>query len=92
MSSNGSNSHPHEEDWHLLVTRYAGIVWQEIHDSRLSEQAAIGVNRLTWMRLADHLGELEAVAIEPWLRRTARDESTRYTRLEAISSELDPLI
>ena len=89
MSSNSSKLG--EQDWQYLVNRHVATVWRVIEEACLPFRAAVEVNRLTWMRLADHIHELPPERIELWLRQTTLRELARSARLLEMGSSLDEI-
>jgi RNA polymerase sigma factor (sigma-70 family) len=67
-----------EGAWEALVARFAGLVWSVARGYRLSEADAADVFQTTWLRLAEHLGRIQAPErVGAWLATTARHESLR---------------
>jgi hypothetical protein len=67
--------------WDQIVDDYANRVWAVIQAARIPSCIAIEVNRLTWMRLADHVGTIKPADLEGWLCGTARREARRSATL-----------
>lgn len=89
--SNRSNSQLSEGDWQQFVDRHGAAVWGVIDQAGLPFEAALEVNRLTWMRLADHIDELQPERVDLWLRQTAMRESARSSRLVEMTTTFDQI-
>lgn len=80
-----------EAAWSGLVERFSPLVWAVACAHGLGAVEATGAARVTWLRLAQHLGQIpEPARVGAWLERTARQESLRalaLTRLESEESE-----
>ena len=64
--------------WEALVARFAGLVWSVTRAYHLGEPDAADVFQTTWLRLAEHLGRIQAPErVGAWLATTARHESLR---------------
>jgi len=71
------------ERLNALVDRHAPAVWSVVQELGLPADVASEVYLLTWMRLADHIEDVEPDAIPCWLYRTAIREATRARKLLA---------
>ncbi len=78
------------EGWHQVANRLAPGVWSGIVATGLPEHLALDVNRLTWMRLADHIDAVEPGQVEAWLHDTARRECTRAAKLFGLRNDFVP--
>jgi hypothetical protein len=78
-----------QDAWDQIVEAYAGLVWAVARRRRLSPQGAGAVSRVTWLRLADRLGEMSPETLGSWLEQTAERESIRATRLLALEEPED---
>ncbi len=67
--------------WYQVANRLAPSVWAGIVGTGLPEHLAFDVNRLTWMRYADHIDALEPGQVEAWLHDTALRECRRTAKL-----------
>ena len=76
-----------QEAWDEIVDAYARSVWAVARREQLTQQEATYVSQVTWLRLADRLGDLSPEAIGSWLERTAQRESTRVARLGRTGTE-----
>lgn len=67
--------------WDAIVSAFSGIV-RAAASSVLRETAEIdSACRITWLRCADHLEEVDARSIGPWLISTVCREARRQARL-----------
>jgi DNA-directed RNA polymerase specialized sigma24 family protein len=78
-----------QDAWDQIVETYAGSVWAAARRQQLTPQGAEAVSRLTWLRLADRLGEVSPETLGSWLEQTAERESIRATRLLALEEPED---
>ena len=77
--------------WSLLVERFAGLVWSVARGVGLGEADAADVCQTTWMRLAEHLDDLqEASRLGAWLATTTRREAIRVSQLGSRQLPVDP--
>lgn len=76
--------------WEQVTDAHATVIWAEICATNLSEQACMEVNRLTWMRLADHFEAIDHDLIGDWLVETVRRECRRSQRLVGPTPENAP--
>ena len=77
--------------WSLLVDRFNGLVWSVARSVGLDESDAADVSQTTWMRLAEHLDELNDTSrVGAWLATTARREAIRVSRLGVRHVSVDP--
>jgi len=68
----------HEPAWSALVERFSGLVWSVARAFRLNQADAADVSQTTWLRLAEHLGDIvEPQRVGAWLATTARRECLR---------------
>ena len=64
--------------WQRLVDQYARLIWSMTRDFKLIESDAADVAQVTWMRLLEHIDQLEQPArVGSWLAATARHECLR---------------
>ncbi len=64
-----------ERAWVALVERFSGLVWSVARSFRLSHAEAADVSQTTWLRFAEHLGDIhEPQAVGAWLATTTRRE------------------
>ncbi len=62
-----------EEAWAALVDRFSGLVWSVTRSFRLQQDDAAEVYQMTWLRLVEHLGDIQdPERIGAWLATTAR--------------------
>jgi len=67
--------------WEGLIQRFSGLVWSVARAFRLSPADAADVSQTTWLRLAEHLGDIvEPRGVGAWLATTARRECLRTLR------------
>lgn len=67
-----------ERAWVALVERFSGLVWSVARAYRLSQADAADVSQTTWLRLAEHLGDIhEPLGVGAWLATTTRRECLR---------------
>ncbi len=77
--------------WSLLVERFAGLVWSVARGVGLGEADAADVCQTTWMRLAEHLEDLqETTRVGAWLATTTRREAIRVSQLGSRQLPVDP--
>lgn len=77
--------------WSLLVDRFAGLVWSVARSVGLGEADAADVCQTTWMRLAEHLDDVQETSrVGSWLSTTARREAIRVSRLGSRQVPVDP--
>jgi RNA polymerase sigma factor (sigma-70 family) len=70
------------EAWEELVEEFGGMVWAVARSHRLSDADAADVAQTTWLRLLEHLGEInEPARVGAWLATTARRECLRVLRV-----------
>ncbi len=70
-----------ERAWVALVERFSGLVWSVARAFRLSHADAADVSQTTWLRFAEHLGDIhEPQAVGAWLATTTRRECLRTLR------------
>jgi RNA polymerase sigma factor (sigma-70 family) len=64
--------------WQRLVDQYARLIWSMTRDFKLMESDAADVAQVTWLRLLEHINQLEQPArVGSWLAATARHECLR---------------
>ena len=70
-----------ERAWDELVMRYAGLVWAVARAYRLSEADAADAAQATWLKLLEHLGNVnDPTALGAWLTTTTRRECLHILR------------
>jgi RNA polymerase sigma factor (sigma-70 family) len=68
-------------DWDSLVDEFGGMIWAIARAHRLSHADAADVSQATWLRLLEHLEDLDEPArVGGWLATTARRECLRILR------------
>ena len=76
----------------MLIDRYARLIWAVARSFGLSVADADDVTQTTWLRLAEHLGNLrDPDRVGLWLAVTARNESLRMLRRARRDIPFDPL-
>jgi RNA polymerase sigma factor (sigma-70 family) len=69
---------------HALVVEFSGLLWAVARAYRLSDADAADVAQTTWLRLLEHLDQLQDPGrIGAWLATTARRESINLLRQHA---------
>jgi RNA polymerase sigma factor (sigma-70 family) len=64
--------------WERLVDQYHRLIWAVTRDFSLVESDAADVAQVTWLRLLEHIDQLEQPArVGSWLVATARHECLR---------------
>jgi RNA polymerase sigma factor (sigma-70 family) len=64
--------------WEGLVDQYARLIWAMTRDFKLMESDAADVAQATWLRLLEHIDQIEHPAhLGSWLATTARRECLR---------------
>jgi RNA polymerase sigma factor (sigma-70 family) len=67
--------------WRALVHRFSGLIWSIARAHRLSDADAADVTQTTWLRLAEHIGKLNAPdRVGAWLATAARRECLAQLR------------
>jgi RNA polymerase sigma factor (sigma-70 family) len=67
--------------WNALVQQLGGLVWAIARAHRLGDADAAEVAQLTWLRLVEHLADLNQPGyVGAWLATTARRECLRVLR------------
>jgi RNA polymerase sigma factor (sigma-70 family) len=67
--------------WNALVRQFNGLVWAIAQAHRLGAADAADVAQLTWLRLVEHLADLNDPGhVGAWLTTTARRECLRVLR------------
>ncbi|WP_285689238.1 hypothetical protein [Actinoplanes sp. NBRC 103695] len=71
-----------ERAWDELVCRFAGLVLFVVRSYRLSGQDEQDVSRLVWLRLVEHLGQIndDPAVLPDWLAETTRQECEKLVR------------
>jgi hypothetical protein len=70
------------EAWDSIVDRLSNVVWNAASVVSSRTDHVRQVYHLTWLRLADHLHEVDAGSLSGWLVDTARREANRLLLLE----------
>jgi RNA polymerase sigma factor (sigma-70 family) len=64
--------------WEQLVDLYSGLIWAVTRQFRLSDADAADVAQTTWLRLFEHIRQINDTSrVGPWLATTARRECLR---------------
>lgn len=64
--------------WNGLVDQYARLIWSITAEFRLGESDAADVVQTTWLRLLEHIDDIEQpTRVGSWLAATARHECLR---------------
>jgi RNA polymerase sigma factor (sigma-70 family) len=64
--------------WETLVDRYTGLICSVTRQFRLSDADAADVMQTTWLRLLEHIRQINDTSrVGPWLATTARRECLR---------------
>jgi RNA polymerase sigma factor (sigma-70 family) len=67
--------------WRELVHRFSGLIWSIARAHRLSDADAADVTQTTWLRLAEHIGKLNAPdRVGAWLATAARRECLQHIK------------
>lgn len=67
--------------WNELVQEFGGMIWAIARAHRLCDADAADVVQLTWLRLVEHVDDLnEPGRVGAWLATTARRECLRLLR------------
>ena len=70
-----------ETAWNRLVEAYSGLVWAIARSHRLNDADAANTAQSTWLRLLEHLSDLnDPDRVGAWLATTARRECLRVLR------------
>jgi DNA-directed RNA polymerase specialized sigma24 family protein len=71
-----------ERAWDELVCRFAGLVLFVVRSYRLSGQDEQDVSRLVWLRLVEHLDQIndDPAVLPDWLAETTRRECEKLVR------------
>ncbi len=70
-----------QEAWNVLIDQYSGLVWAIARGHRLGAADAADVFQSTWLRLVEHVGDLNDPArVGAWLATTAKRECLRLLR------------
>lgn len=77
--------------WSELVDRFAGLIWSVARSQGLGPADASDVSQTTWLRFAEHVGDLrDPEQTGAWLATTARREAIRVSRLGSRHVLVDP--
>jgi RNA polymerase sigma factor (sigma-70 family) len=67
--------------WEALVQEFTPMIWAVARAHRLHQADAADVAQTTWLRLVEHLGQLQdPTRVGAWLATTARRECLRVLR------------
>lgn len=70
-----------QQAWNGLVQEFGSMIWAVARAHRLCHEDAADVSQATWLRLFEHLGQLnEPGRVGAWLATTARRECLRALR------------
>jgi RNA polymerase sigma factor (sigma-70 family) len=70
-----------QQAWDELVTRFTSLLWSVARAHRLDSFDAADVVQTTWLRLLEHLGDIQDPERLPgWLATTARRECLRMLK------------
>ena len=78
--------------WERLVDQYSRLIWAITRDFKLVESDAADVFQVTWLRLLEHIHQIENPdRVGSWLAATARNECLRHlaARKKVVLSEDD---
>ena len=65
--------------WERLVDQYGRLIWAITRDFRLMDSDAADVAQVTWLRLLEHIHQIENPdRVGSWLASTARNECLRH--------------
>ena len=65
--------------WERLVDQYSRLIWAITRDFKLVESDAADVVQVTWLRLLEHIHQIENHdRVGSWLASTARNECLRH--------------
>jgi RNA polymerase sigma factor (sigma-70 family) len=79
--------------WDTLVREFSGMIWAIARAHRLSDATAADVAQTTWLRLFEHLTDLQdPTRAGAWLATTARRECLRVIRDAQRNVTLDDAI
>jgi len=79
-----------EMAWRALVEEFSSLVWAVSRSFRLGSADAGDVYQTVWLRLAEHLGQIQNPGqLGAWLATTARRESLRLIRSRTRSVPMD---
>jgi RNA polymerase sigma factor (sigma-70 family) len=77
--------------WGRIVDRFAGLIWSVARSDGLSTADAAEVSQTTWLRLAEHIGEVQdPERLGAWLVTTTRREAMRVGKVGARYVLTDP--
>jgi RNA polymerase sigma factor (sigma-70 family) len=70
-----------QSSWDALVEEFGGMIWAVARAHRLRDADAADVAQATWLRLLEHLQQLnDPACVGGWLATTARRECLRVLR------------
>jgi len=70
-----------QHSWETIVDRFNGLVWSVARGFRLSDADAADITQATWLRLMEHLTEInDPSRLGGWLATTARREALGLLR------------
>ncbi|HEY2442152.1 MAG TPA: sigma-70 family RNA polymerase sigma factor [Streptosporangiaceae bacterium] len=70
--------------WQAIVERFSGLVWSVTRAYRLGHADAADVCQTTWLRLAEHIHQINDPArVGAWLATATRRECLRNIRVNA---------
>lgn len=73
-----------EGAWAQIVDRFGGLLWGTARAHRLEAHLAADVVQATWLRLIEHLGQIQQPeALPGWLLTTCRREALRVLRSQS---------
>jgi RNA polymerase sigma factor (sigma-70 family) len=79
-----------EKAWRALVEEFSSLVWRVARGFRLGHADAGDVYQTVWLRLAEHLGQIQNPdQLGAWLATTTRRESLRLVRSRSRSVPMD---
>lgn len=79
------------DPWDALVDRFGRLVWSIARAHGLDNADAADVSQTTWMRLAEHIGNLrDPERLASWLATTARREAVRVSHMGSRQVLVDP--
>ena len=68
--------------WQAIVERFSGLVWSITRAYRLGQADAADVSQTTWLRLAEHIRQInDPSRVGAWLATAARRECLRSIRV-----------
>ena len=81
--------------WERLVDQYGRLIWAITRDFRLVNSDAADVTQVTWLRLLEHIHQIENPdRVGSWLTSTARNECLRHlaARKKVVLAEDDVVL